>query len=253
MSEKSFNEWEEIAQLYDKQQSDFGRVVKRNFRTINDRFEFTGDDLLDIACGDGEFVAFAAKQGYTVTGVDKSSEMLRLAEERFTKEAVDSTLYQYDMRELPFSKEFDIITCWYNSVNYLCKLKDLRTAFETVYRSLRPEGIFVFDFVNRKRLREFATSPALVPHDTDDLFEVHHDITYDTTEDLLSVEITGFIADGDVWERIDETHKNRGYRIEEVRSSLKQAGFDSVTAWEDIRTKTSATESSKRIWTIAKK
>lgn len=253
MSQESFNEWGEVAELYEKQEDGFSHVTKRNFRTIADRLDFDGGDLLDVACGDGEFAAFAANRGYTVTGVDKSDEMLRLTEERTAEEGVDVTLQRRDMRELTFTNEFDFATCWYNSVNYLCEPDGLRKATEAVYESLRQDGVFVFDFINVNRLMHFAESPAIVPHDTDELFEAHHDITYDAEDDVLSVNITGFVNEDGTWKRVDETHKNRGYRVEQVRNVLKEAGFEQVTFWGDVEAQTEPSPNSERIWTVAEK
>ncbi|MFK4997630.1 class I SAM-dependent methyltransferase [Bacillus sp. N9] len=43
------------------------------------RYNVHGSRLLDLACGTGELAILLAKEGFTVTGVDLSDEMLSVA------------------------------------------------------------------------------------------------------------------------------------------------------------------------------
>ena len=54
--------------------------------------------LLDVACGEGSFCVEMAKNGWSVTGVDQSEEMLRLAKHRAKNDQVDVKFEKQDMR-----------------------------------------------------------------------------------------------------------------------------------------------------------
>ncbi len=85
--------------------------------------------VLDLACGEGTFAAAMAQQGYNVTGVDTSEKMLQYARKRAKEKKVNVIIGNQDMRCLPFSEEFDLVTCWFDSLNYLLELDDLQNTF----------------------------------------------------------------------------------------------------------------------------
>jgi len=70
--------------------------------------------ILEVACGTGRLMAILESEGYNVTGVDLSGEMLALARPR-----VKGALIQGDMRELDFSGEFDAVLCLGSSFTYM--------------------------------------------------------------------------------------------------------------------------------------
>ncbi len=51
-----------------------------------DTYSIKGKDVLDIACGTGELSLRLIHNGYNVTGVDISEEMLLIAQEKATRE-----------------------------------------------------------------------------------------------------------------------------------------------------------------------
>jgi ubiquinone/menaquinone biosynthesis C-methylase UbiE len=85
--------------------------------------------LLDIACGEGSFAAAMAGSGWQVSGIDGSPDMIELAQERAQKENVVVDFSVQDMRQ-PFPHcDVDLITCWYDSLNYLLTTDDLSKVF----------------------------------------------------------------------------------------------------------------------------
>jgi SAM-dependent methyltransferase len=100
-----------------------------------------GRRLLDVACGTGKsFEPFAAR-GYDVTACDLSPAMVAEARRKGT----GAEVVVADMRTLPWSAEFDLLTCMDDAVNYLLTEDDLRAAVASMARALRPDGIAIFD------------------------------------------------------------------------------------------------------------
>lgn len=101
--------------------------------------------LLDIACGEGSLAVAMAGSGIKVTGIDQSAQMIELAKDRAksAKAAVDFRVE--DMRSLAFEAEFDLVTCFFDSLNYMLTVTDLQAAFAGAYRALRPGGFYLFD------------------------------------------------------------------------------------------------------------
>src|SRR5207245_9724675 len=78
------------------------------------------------------------------------------------------------MRALRFHDEFDLVTSWYDSLNYLLRLDDLNKTFAGVFRSLRPGGSFLFDMNTPGTLSKgWQRHPSFVEVDTRDAFALH--------------------------------------------------------------------------------
>ncbi|MCO6437497.1 MAG: bifunctional demethylmenaquinone methyltransferase/2-methoxy-6-polyprenyl-1,4-benzoquinol methylase UbiE [Phycisphaerae bacterium] len=93
------------------------------------------DDVLDIACGTGDFArAFHAAGPRSVTGCDFAEDMVRLARER----SPDSIEFrEADALALPFpDASFSIVSCAFGVRN----LQDLDAGFREMHRVLRPGG-----------------------------------------------------------------------------------------------------------------
>lgn len=77
-------------------------------RTLNVR---SGEDVLDIACGNGNTAITAKRKGANVTGIDITAELLDLAVEEAKIAQVDGiTWKEGDAQNLPFEDEsFDVV------------------------------------------------------------------------------------------------------------------------------------------------
>jgi SAM-dependent methyltransferase len=102
--------------------------------------------VLEVACGTGRLMAILESEGYEVTGLDLSPEMLALARPR-----VRGRLVQRDMRKLGFSEEFDVVLCLGSSFTYMSTDADALNALRGFHRALRPGGVLVFDNFNAER------------------------------------------------------------------------------------------------------
>ncbi|MFX0168378.1 MAG: class I SAM-dependent DNA methyltransferase [Candidatus Hodarchaeota archaeon] len=216
--------------------------------------EVTPHTLLDLACGEGTFVVTMAKQGLVVTGLDQSPEMIALAKEKAEEEGVQATFIRGDMRRLEFSSSFDFVTCWFDSLNYLLELEDLVITFQGVANALTEKGFFIFDLNTIYWLVTLAQRyPCTVERETEEIFQVHrHSYNFETN--IGTFHITGFIKENDRWlRRVDETHKERGYTLEEVRHTIKKAGLQEVACWENLENQTPHTPQSRRVFFITQK
>jgi len=158
-----------------------------------------------------------------------------------------------DMRSLPFEERFDLVTCWFDSLNYLLELEDLERTFAGACRALKKSGLFIFDMntiyglaVNWQRL------PCYVQQDTPWLFEIHRP-SYDCEKNIATLRITGFMKEGDRWTRMDEEHKERGYTLEEIRQCLKEVGLQELACWGNLQEMSEPKPDSDRVWFVMQK
>ncbi len=135
--------YDRFAATYDQNRGlfDMTNVIGDFFRGLP---ETTGR-LLDLGCGSGEpFARFFIEQGWEVTGVDFSKEMLELAA-RYVPSM--RTLYA-DMRDIAFDpNHFDAVTAIYSLFHV--PRDHHKALFEKIYRCLKPGGQFLFTYATR--------------------------------------------------------------------------------------------------------
>jgi SAM-dependent methyltransferase len=105
--------------------------------------------FLDLACGKGRHSIYLNKKGFDVTGIDLSAHSIKCA-----KQHENETLhfYVHDMRKLFRTNYFDCIVNFFTSFGYFEKDRDDNSTISSVYKSLKPGGIFVLDFMNIKKV-----------------------------------------------------------------------------------------------------
>lgn len=110
-----------------------------------------GAPHLDVACGTGVFLERMRAAGWHSTGVDLSLGMLRAGKRRATACA--------DMRRLPFGEHFGLITCLFDSVNFVVDDDGLQAAFHEFARALLPGGLLYFDVVTERMVLKHFVGP----------------------------------------------------------------------------------------------
>lgn len=100
--------------------------------------------ILEVGCGTGNNLWFAAREGFQVAGVDASASAIAYARKRFADEGLAGDLRVGDFTELPFADgSFDLafdrcaITC--------CGMTAARQAVAEVERVLKVGGKFLFN------------------------------------------------------------------------------------------------------------
>jgi len=232
---------------------EFSRRMAELLPVVLERFEAKPKAILDLACGEGTFAVELAKRGYQVTGVDLSPEMLRFARERAKEARVEVQFIEQDMRSLSLEERFDLVTCWYDSLNYLLSHDDLVKTFSNVAQVLTAGGLFVFDMNTIYALAVvWQQRPCYIEQDTPELLEIHRN-SYDYEEGIATLWITGFKREGDLWRRIDEEHKERGYTLEQIRKALRRAGLQELACWGNLKEMSEPKPDSGRVWFVARR
>jgi SAM-dependent methyltransferase len=185
--------------------------------------------VVDVACGTGIAAAKFSAARYHVTGVDLSSQMLAQARHRIDEAGLNKiALVEADMRDFRLDEPADLVTCMYDSLNYLLVEADLLAAFRSAATALRSGGLYIFDMNTIYGLAEGWGTRDSVRWDSDDCFIVAR-TSWDYENLTNTVTFHGFVRQGNLWERFVEAHTQRGYPIATIRELLEQAGLTVLT------------------------
>ncbi len=217
----------------------------------------TNGKLLDVACGNGAFGIGMAQRGWQVTGVDQSADQLSIAQAHTGNLAID--WQQGDMREMGFENAFDLVTCWFDSLNYMLTPEDLKSAFRGMYNALKPGGSCVFDMNTIYGIMvHWQQNKDYLQVSTPELIEIHHN-DCEWEHNIAHLHITIFDRgekrpDGSyAWERVDEIHSERAYPVTEIQDYLKEIGFTIVDTLGSLRDFAPPKAVSRRVWLVCRK
>ena len=105
--------------------------------------------FLDLGCGKGRHSIYLNKKGFDATGIDLALNSINCAKQ---SENDHLHFYVHDMRKLFRTNYFDVVLNLFTSFGYFENNRDDSATINAVYKSLKPEGIFVLDFMNAKKV-----------------------------------------------------------------------------------------------------
>ncbi len=209
--------------------------------------------LLDLACGEGSFAIRMAKLSIEVTGLERSEAMLQIAREKAIEEGVSIRWVSSEMQIARFDQEYDLVTCLFDSLNYLLQVKDLQATFKAAYQALKPGGYFIFDMNTLYGLEvEWQRYGCYLQQESPEFMEVHVN-TCDYENGIASVRIIIFEKQGEVWQKFEELHQERGYACDDILLLLENCGFEVLHLIGNPETFRPVGEKDGRLWVIAKR
>jgi SAM-dependent methyltransferase len=248
--------YECYAPLYDTSgQIRFALLVAVYLRELLARHPVGGQRMLDLACGTGTLAISQASEGWHVVGIDSAPAMIAQAEAKLSGAALagSACFMCGDMRrvaELLPPNGFDLVTCTYDSLNYMTNAADLLACFTSAAYALVPGGLYVGD-MNTRHFLEFEWG-AYAVREQDGFVQIEQS-HFDPQLAMSTMVLTGFVGD-DVagYERFDEVHVERAYPSKLVRKLIERAGLH-VEACYDSFTASPPGPYTQRIFWVARK
>ena len=179
---------------------------------------------LDIGCGGGWFTRAFARQGYLMTGMDVSAEMLNAAQAAALKAGIKGEYLLGDIAKMKLPRRFDFATAINDCINYIPKDK-LLPALKNIHGALKKGGVFLFDVSSPcKFTRKVANTVSV-----DDRDEVTYLAFNRMDGDKVTLDVTVFEREqSGKYVRFDETHVQYVYTETELLTALQTAGFTPV-------------------------
>jgi SAM-dependent methyltransferase len=136
-----------FASLYDAVLGNhFLSSLRYNFERLVCRYGLRFNSATDVACGTGVFARYLCQRGVpAVYGVDRSPAMLRVALAR--NRGNQARFFCQEFATLHLPQPVELLTCNFDSLNYLLTTGDLLHAFRRFHANLVPGGHVIFDMV----------------------------------------------------------------------------------------------------------
>lgn len=249
--------YQKFADVYDRMGADEHSIKMADycFRIFR-KFKIAPCLGLDLCCGTGSAIRVFCQKGMTMSGLDRSAPMLAVAAKKLKGQNVklyQKTLPRFNLLETTNSKKirrFDLVTSFFDSLNYMKNQTELKAAFRSVHRHLKPGGWFIFD-MNTPAAMKILWGGQIFATTSADLCTIwkneYHAATLSAT-----CHTTFFRKKGKYWERFDEIHIERAYANTTVKKLLRDAGFV-VKGFYRCFTFDRPTDRTYRICAIAKK
>jgi SAM-dependent methyltransferase len=245
--------YEQFAYLYDElmQEAPYEQWVKF-IKEMLVKYDVGANSLLDLACGTGELSVRLAKEGFHVTGVDLSEDMLAVAQGKADEQGVRIPFFQQDMANLEGQGLFDVVGIFCDSLNYLQTEAEVKATFSNVGEHLQQDGIFIFDVHSIYKINEVFINQTFSFNEENvsyiwNSFPGEH-------PNSVEHELSFFVLDDRVgkYDRVDELHFQRTYSVQQYSNWLEAAGFKLLEVDADFE-QAAPTPQSERIFFVAKK
>lgn len=124
--------------------------TKRQVDFIIDILQLQGTErILDLACGFGRHAIEFARRGYSVVGVDITSDYIHYASECAKKDDLDAVFVNADIRDVEFTNEFDVVLNMADgAIGYLENEEENNKIFDVISKALKKGGKHFMDIMN---------------------------------------------------------------------------------------------------------
>lgn len=225
--------------------------------------------LTELGCGTGNITELLANAGYDMIGIDNSTEMLEIANEKKQKHHLSSILYLLqDMREFELFGTVNAIICVCDSINYLLDIDEITMVFRLANNYLEAGGLFICDFKTCHYFKDIVADSTIAEdrEKVSFIWDNYYDEDSNINELALSLFIKEDASEGEggaskdlqttahennIYRKYQEFHYQRGLTMEEMKHCVDASGMELVAMY-DAFTHHAATNDSERIYVIAR-
>ena len=221
-----------VARFYDELHGDAQRMNRSARNKVLGKILPSVHSVCDLGCGTGTTALELAHRGLKMYAVDLSPTMCRLARQKARRAGLPVRVICSDMRAFRLPEPVDLVICEFNPLNHLPRRADLIRVARSVWRALQPGGYFYFDLNTRRSLQELY--PSMHWFEKRNFCMVLHG-GYDRRRRKGWLNFEWFLPTGRVWRRHHEHMEDVWWTDQEIRRTLRRAGFSHLRAWDGVK------------------
>jgi SAM-dependent methyltransferase len=196
-----------FARYYDRIMGDRAPEIDR-IRTYISRHRPGARSVFELGCGTGALLSGLVRD-YSVTGVDRSPEMLAVA----ARTVPGARLLQADITSVALPYRFDVVMCMFDTLNHVVTVDGWLAVFRCAHEHLYDGGLFIFDVNTTGRFRRLWDAPPYLDEFDGNVVVM----TVQPGRDALSMWETKIFA-----HRVDDIYQLHRERIYELGVPLAQ-------------------------------
>ena len=226
--------YNDLASVYDKLMEDmpykeWADFILKIFEKENKRVK----NLLDLGSGTGSISSLLSKAGIMVTNLDFSEEMLEKARVKYAEAGISGEFVNKDIRDLDFTNLYDCAISTFDTLNYFLEENEMEDIFKRVYKSLKDEGLFIFD-MNTLHKFQVILGREVYTYNTEELVYIWENDFNNNTE-ILEIDLSFFLKmEEGKYSRFNEYHVQKYYSINDTVKLLEKAGFKEIKVYQDL-------------------
>jgi len=219
------SDYEVLASIYEiLGMSNFADTMTSRLLNYAQQNDWLGRRILDLGCGTGVSAEWFAKHGYSVTGVDRSPEMLDIATTRISTSGISLTWLEQDIRNLENTEKVDLVLSL-DVMHELDSLRDLESTFKRAHDVLNDNKMLIFDMYTIEGLTQLALNRDSVLYDDHRELMIIGQNAYDYERQIQTRDYTIFKQAQGNWQRQEARRVLRAYPVQAIATLLHRSGF----------------------------
>lgn len=182
---------------------------------------------LDLGCGVGEFTRQMQINGFKCVGIDKNPIFVNEAKKRSPPEIEFQCL---DFLNYKSTKKYSVVSATHEVFNIV---NDYKVFLSKTYELVDNEGFFIFDFITP---RGFETWQDIQIQERNDFLMIQKCIYQEELKRGI-VKLTGFVQNGNQYDRFDITTEVYNHNLQDVINYAKMIGFkiEIFAEWDNLK------------------
>jgi len=167
-------------------------------------------NVLELACGTANVASRFVHNGCTVDACDLSAQMLENADLKPLK----PNLYQASLTDPIPRRDYDMVLCLFDSINYLLSLSQISVCLDEVEKALAVGGLFIFDISTM--LNSMENFCELCNYRQEPGFHMVHEAFFEPGSKRQVSRLRLFKEQGAAYTLFREEHQQKVYMVQEL-------------------------------------